>query len=867
MAFLRPFLWRLGSGEYSRVWVCTNGFLAFDNSDSTSANPSDIPNSASPNAIIAALWTDLDVDSQASIITGQYVFLSRYYFVIMWKNVRHKASNQRLTFAVILQEAPKMNPENTRYSQSKIWISYNGVSSINTDFTVGIEDHQGEKGNGGIESGSSLGSYNGHSLYFYQYSNSYFVKKLTLHFQDLEANTQFNIWEDDGSYLRGLNLQRNWEQPSNPDTTYMFTLAFAGTATLLYSALTFTGGWIPAACILIDTVLVAYDWGEALLAYNQYSGKQIEVFDREDSSGNQASAEAFSYEYYVDATLSILVDWILDTPNDSGDHSLTITAELEYYEYSIVTGEIIEKDPIVTSVNLNVGPDNNNSFATADTKSSGWHYRFFIGGYDTNDYYKFEVDSGYNIDVFLELTSESKADVEIYLYDPGQVEKSKETLTGPPYYASLSYNTDSAGYWFFRVKLLGDYGFYSFRITLTQNENLLQLSTTIGGTTDPPPDTYTYPTPTYVEVTALADTHYHFDCWRINMEPVSSENPYNVYVDGAVWLRADFEPNDYDITVTTTLGGTTTPPPDVYARPYGTYFEVTAVHEQFYEFDCWWLDGSPVSSELTYGFNVDGVHWLHANFRAIEYELQIEAAEGGSTDPAAGVYSYSGGSYVEVMADPDPFYEFDYWLCDGQNVGAANPYQVYMDGNHALQPVFVFTGVHDLAVIDVSSEKSVVGQGYLTNVSVTVENQGDILETFNVTLYAAVWVGSIPIATEIDCIFFVTLDPGSSIILEFVWNTTGWYKGNWTMIAQASPVLGETDQTDNVKFGSDVLVTLAGDVDGDCDVDIYDIVTIAGAYGTSEGDPGYIANCDLNNNGEIDIFDVSIAAGNYGQSW
>jgi hypothetical protein len=59
---------------------------------------------------------------------------------------------------------------------------------------------------------------------------------------------------------------------------------------------------------------------------------------------------------------------------------------------------------------------------------------------------------------------------------------------------------------------------------------------------------------------------------------------------------------------------------------------------------------------------------------------------------------------------------------------------------------------------------------------------------------------------------------------------------------------------------------LTGDFDGDRDVDIFDIVVIAGVYGVSHPDPQYNVDCDVDNDGDIDIFDIVAAAGNYGKS-
>jgi hypothetical protein len=81
------------------------------------------------------------------------------------------------------------------------------------------------------------------------------------------------------------------------------------------------------------------------------------------------------------------------------------------------------------------------------------------------------------------------------------------------------------------------------------------------------------------------------------------------------------------------------------------------------------------------------------------------------------------------------------------------------------------------------------------------------------------------------------------------------------------PVEEELDISDNSFSDGLVLVTIAGDVDGDKDVDIYDIVSIATTYGIVTPDPLYKSNNDIDGDGDIDIYDVVAAAGNYGISW
>jgi effector-binding domain-containing protein len=108
---------------------------------------------------------------------------------------------------------------------------------------------------------------------------------------------------------------------------------------------------------------------------------------------------------------------------------------------------------------------------------------------------------------------------------------------------------------------------------------------------------------------------------------------------------------------------------------------------------------------------------------------------------------------------------------------------------------------------------------------------------------------------------------GESEICNFAWNTSDFPKGNYTISAIADAIVGETDTADNALVGSTVTVTIAGDVDGDRDVDIFDIVRMAGVYGTSAPNPRYDADCDLDGDGDVDIFDIVIAGANYGESW
>jgi len=104
--------------------------------------------------------------------------------------------------------------------------------------------------------------------------------------------------------------------------------------------------------------------------------------------------------------------------------------------------------------------------------------------------------------------------------------------------------------------------------------------------------------------------------------------------------------------------------------------------------------------------------------------------------------------------------------------------------------------------------------------------------------------------------------PDSSIEMFFHLESNATYSGNITMriiYNDSNMTLEEEEKLRMIMFA----YTVPGDVDWDYDVDIYDIVKIAGAYGSSAGEPRFFPECDLDEDRDVDIYDVVIAAGNY----
>jgi hypothetical protein len=455
-----------GSSEYRTVYVSDNGFISFHNITLSSAVPSAIPCPDNPSAIVAAVWTDLAVDNYAKIVTGRYEIVSNSYFVVIWENVTHKQSQNRLTFEIILENA--YNPfEHVRekWKQSKIWLSYSSVTSINTSFAYGIEDQQGYKGLGGLADGSSLEGFSGTTIQFEQYTNNFFLKRLTLLLDDTEPETDFDILDNDHTYLRGYNVKWDQLHASEIDWGYTFIKAIAGTATLLIGFATFGGGWLTGGGLIVDGVLATMDWTE-WVAQKQYSSRLIDVYDVDDGWHQRANASVLAYDNVVDATMSIYVHWILRDRNDLGftprSHSLTIRAILEYYEYSTLDGSIIDKLPLVTGTILKVAPDNYNSLLTASPIESNVSYSdLFIGEYDSDDFFRINVPvlrKAYIQADAVSYLDTSNPDFEVHVYDPYGTHR-----FGWPhgYHHYHEFQPDMTGNWTINIHKYENHGYYS----------------------------------------------------------------------------------------------------------------------------------------------------------------------------------------------------------------------------------------------------------------------------------------------------------------------------------------------------------------------------------------------------------------------
>ncbi len=125
--------------------------------------------------------------------------------------------------------------------------------------------------------------------------------------------------------------------------------------------------------------------------------------------------------------------------------------------------------------------------------------------------------------------------------------------------------------------------------------------------------------------------------------------------------------------------------------------------------------------------------------------------------------------------------------------------QLFLQSYHS--PIGQAQDIHDVAVTFVLVSQDSAVKGETVSINVTVENQGDFTETFDVTVYADSLLVDLP-QTVSD------MPPSSSLVLLFTWNTSTVSEGIYTIKATASAVPFEIDHSDNTYTNGKIAVKI-----------------------------------------------------------
>ncbi|MBS7281430.1 MAG: hypothetical protein KIH09_16550, partial [Candidatus Freyarchaeota archaeon] len=308
----------------------------------------------------------------------------------------------------------------------------------------------------------------------------------------------------------------------------------------------------------------------------------------------------------------------------------------------------------------------------------------------------------------------------------------------------------------------------------------LEISTTLGGTTNPAPGLYLYEMGTIVTVTAIPSLNYLFDHWELNETNIGSSNPTEILMDANYRLKAFFifsPPTGARIFID---------PQEVIkpdAIPCQTTFQINVSIDDIAEMKA-------CKFNLTYNTNI--ISLVGLNFPSINGQYPIISL---IINDANG-FAWMNLTYPTAItvSEPAPLVTLTFHV---ESMGATplNLTETILSdilGNpipHDVYNGFFMGIIRDIAVTNIEVSRTWTYVGWPVNITVTVKNKGNIDETFNLYVYYDSYVIGVETITS--------LPPNQEKNVTFTWDTTGVAEGNYTIKAEAPPVPYETNVGDN----------------------------------------------------------------------
>ena len=336
-------------------------------------------------------------------------------------------------------------------------------------------------------------------------------------------------------------------------------------------------------------------------------------------------------------------------------------------------------------------------------------------------------------------------------------------------------------------------------------------------------------------LTATANTGYHFVNWTKNGSVVSTDANYSFTVEGGGNYVANFQLNSYEITATVNPAGTGS------VTGAGTYnhFDncaLTATANTGYHFVNWTKNGTVVSTNATYSFEVTEAAAYVANFEINSYDITVSA------NPTAGGTVTGGGTYnhfqsCTVTATENTGYHFLNWTKNGTVVSTNTTYTFTVTEAVALVANFEINSYEITATVNPAGTGTVTGAGtynHFDNCTLTA--------TANTGYHFVNWTkNGIVVSTNANYSFEVT--EAAAFVANFEIN-------NYEITTSANPTAGGTTTGDGTydHFSTCNLTATANEgyhfvnwtLNGQ------QVSTEANYSFTVEGGGNYVANFQLN---------------------
>ncbi len=205
--------------------------------------------------------------------------------------------------------------------------------------------------------------------------------------------------------------------------------------------------------------------------------------------------------------------------------------------------------------------------------------------------------------------------------------------------------------------------------SFSQDHYLLTVTMTGDGSVSVTPDQPDYLYGESVTLTAAPDPGYTFGEWTGDV--ASGDNPVTIPITGHTTVQANFNQEQYTLSVTASGSGSVSVTPDQPVYVYGDVVTLTAVPVTGYSFTGWSgdLTGTVNPSDIV----MDGNKSVTASFALNTYSLTPSAGANGSISPSTEQIVNHGGSQVFTIT-PAPGYHVEDILVDGVSEGAASSY-------------------------------------------------------------------------------------------------------------------------------------------------------------------------------------------------
>jgi hypothetical protein len=387
------------------------------------------------------------------------------------------------------------------------------------------------------------------------------------------------------------------------------------------------------------------------------------------------------------------------------------------------------------------------------------------------------------------------------------------------------------------------------------------------------------------------DTGYSIASLTVDGSAVTVTSSYtftNVTIDHTI--SAAFAINTYAITATAGSGGTIFPS-GIVPVEYGSSQTFTVTASSGYQIASVLVDGASVGAVPTYTFSsVAASHTISATFGPLATH-RINCG-GSAASPYVADQYFSGGTARSVtssinttgVTDPAPqaVYQAERYGTSTYTLPSLSAGASYTVRLHFAELYWTATGSRRFNVLingttvlsnyDIYAETGARYQAVVHEFEATANTSGEIVINLN-TVTDNATIEGIEIIPMVDQTPTPTATASATGTGTATVTATSTATSTATRTVTPTPTHTATASATATPTSSPTPTptatpppTLPGDMDGDCDVDIVDIMWVAIRWNSEPGDPAYDPCCDVDSSGCIDIADIMWVVSHWGET-